>query len=62
MVPSTDHGLFRNGLRAVWILAVVWLELGTFRFALRDCRWPDTQQVCVCFSFVLASCRRASCL
>lgn len=42
-----DRGLLRNGLRAVWILAVVWLELGTFHFALNDCRWPDTRQVCV---------------
>lgn len=51
-----DRGLLRNGLRAAWILAVVWLELGTFRFALRDCRWPDARQVCVGCSFVLESC------
>lgn len=43
----THHSLLRNGLRVVWILAVVWLELGTFNFALHDCRWPDTRQVCV---------------
>ncbi|KAG8213657.1 Metallo-dependent phosphatase-like protein [Butyriboletus roseoflavus] len=39
-----DHGRLRNGLRAVWIIVVVWLELGTFRFALHDCRWPDSRQ------------------
>ncbi|KAH0827473.1 Metallo-dependent phosphatase-like protein [Lanmaoa asiatica] len=43
MSSSIDYRL-RNGLRAVWVLAVVWLELGTFRFALHDCRWPDTRQ------------------
>ncbi|KAG9316325.1 Metallo-dependent phosphatase-like protein [Chiua virens] len=36
--------LLRNGLRTVWVLAVVWFELGTFRFALYDCLWPDTRQ------------------
>ncbi|KAF9222694.1 Metallo-dependent phosphatase [Gyrodon lividus] len=35
-------GQLRNGLRAVWVLAVIWLELGTFHFALHDCHWPDT--------------------
>ncbi|KAF8840517.1 Metallo-dependent phosphatase [Paxillus ammoniavirescens] len=37
-------GQLRNVLRAVWILAVIWLELGTFHFALQDCHWPDTRQ------------------
>ena len=55
MSSNIDHGRLRNGLRAVWILTVVWLELGTFRFALRNCRWPDTQQVCLCIS-MLESC------
>lgn len=55
MFASIDHGRLRNGLRAVWIIAVVWLELGTFHFALRDCHWPDSRQVGVCFSFVSPS-------
>ncbi|KAG6378217.1 Metallo-dependent phosphatase-like protein [Boletus reticuloceps] len=39
-----DRGLLRNGLCTAWILAVLWLELGAFRFALHYCRWPDTRQ------------------
>ncbi|KAF9230698.1 Metallo-dependent phosphatase-like protein, partial [Melanogaster broomeanus] len=41
---NTKSGRLRSGLRAVWVLTVIWVELGTFRFALRDCYWPDTRQ------------------
>lgn len=57
MFSRIDDDLLRNGLRAVWILVVVWLELGTFRFAMHGCRWPDTRQVCLSFLFVFASCQ-----
>ncbi|KIJ67637.1 hypothetical protein HYDPIDRAFT_84614 [Hydnomerulius pinastri MD-312] len=43
-MSTTRYDQIRNGLRAVWVLAVIWLELGTFHFALHDCHWPDTRQ------------------
>ena len=39
------HAQLRDGLRAVWVLVIVWFELGTFQFAASRCHWPDTRQV-----------------
>lgn len=30
-----------NGMRACWVLVILWCELGTFSWSLRDCAWPD---------------------
>ncbi|KAH7888418.1 Metallo-dependent phosphatase-like protein [Phlebopus sp. FC_14] len=40
----TTRSKLRNGLRFVWILAVLWFELGIFPFTLHDCQWPDIRQ------------------
>ncbi|KAL5485043.1 hypothetical protein ACEPAI_7685 [Sanghuangporus weigelae] len=32
-----------SAVRAVWILAVLWYELGAFRWDLAGCRWPDAE-------------------
>ncbi|KZT19065.1 Metallo-dependent phosphatase, partial [Neolentinus lepideus HHB14362 ss-1] len=29
-------------LRACWVFIILWCELGTFSWSLRDCDWPDT--------------------
>ena len=32
-----------NVLRAIWIAAIVWYELGTFTYHVSQCKWPDTK-------------------
>ncbi|KAI6046003.1 Metallo-dependent phosphatase-like protein [Pisolithus marmoratus] len=41
-LPSRPHVV--NGLRILWVLVVLWHELGTFDWTLRSCLWPDSQQ------------------
>ena len=36
-----------NVLRFSWVLVVLWHEFVVFDWVLRDCRWPDSQRVCV---------------
>ncbi|KAG1735132.1 Metallo-dependent phosphatase-like protein [Suillus paluster] len=33
-----------NGLRAAWIIVVLWYEVYTFDHVLRPCQWPDIHQ------------------
>lgn len=42
LLPSRPRVV--NGLRILWVLVVLWHELGAFDWALRSCLWPDSQQ------------------
>lgn len=33
-----------NGLRAAWIIVILWYEVYTFDHVLHDCQWPDIEQ------------------
>jgi hypothetical protein len=36
-----SHNVFVNGLRFVWVIVVIWCEVGTFYWAISRCKWPD---------------------
>ncbi|KAF7970296.1 hypothetical protein HWV62_24424 [Athelia sp. TMB] len=36
-----SHRALINGLRLLWVLVVLWCEVGAFFYALADCKWPD---------------------
>lgn len=36
--------MFVNGLRAAWIVVVIWYEVCTFDYVLDTCQWPDIHQ------------------
>ncbi|KAG1855740.1 Metallo-dependent phosphatase-like protein [Suillus subalutaceus] len=38
------HVMVVNGLRAAWIIVVLWYEVYTFDHVLHDCQWPDIYQ------------------
>lgn len=39
-----SHIMVVNGLRAAWIIVVLWCEVYTFDHILHDCQWPDIHQ------------------
>ncbi|KAG1809429.1 Metallo-dependent phosphatase-like protein [Suillus subaureus] len=39
-----SHIMIVNGLRAAWIIVVLWHEVYTFDHVLHDCQWPDIYQ------------------
>ncbi|KAG1826478.1 Metallo-dependent phosphatase-like protein [Suillus variegatus] len=39
-----SHNMVVNGLRATWIIVVLWYEVCTFDHVLHDCQWPDIHQ------------------
>jgi len=46
MLPLMSRRVVVNALRFSWMLVVLWHEFGVFDWVLRDCHWPDSQQVC----------------
>ncbi|KAG2079119.1 Metallo-dependent phosphatase [Suillus decipiens] len=41
---GSSHIMVVNGLRAAWIIVVLWCEVYTFDHVLHDCQWPDIHQ------------------
>ncbi|KAG0700730.1 Metallo-dependent phosphatase-like protein [Suillus ampliporus] len=39
-----SHIMVVNGLRAAWIIVVLWYEVYTFDHILQACQWPDVHQ------------------
>jgi ethanolamine phosphate phosphodiesterase len=40
------HGTFINALRLLWIILILWGEMGVYFWSLRSCSWPDDILVC----------------
>jgi hypothetical protein len=36
-----SRNILINGLRFLWIIVIIWCEVGTFFWAISRCRWPD---------------------
>ena len=44
-----------SSLRLLWLFGVLWCELGSYRFAVWICAWPDAHLKGVCVLFLTCS-------